>query len=71
MSEREYKVKFNAKSRTYSLRQLSYTKLAQSFEEYKENGRLEAAMDAVFMMNHLQTNINGDTNISNNSHNYC
>ena len=52
-------MRFRPRSKTYKLRQLTYTKLAEKYEEYKDNHKTKEAANCVTMMNTLQMNTEG------------
>jgi len=48
-----YEVKYVAKTKTFKMKQLAYSQLAEKFDEYKDNGRFKAAEESVEMTAHL------------------
>ena len=70
-SKQAYDIKYIAKSKTYKLRQLKFTKLASKFDDYKENNSIQAALDSVNMMNHLKMNVDGKQSPYSSAMNFC
>jgi hypothetical protein len=64
-------MKYLAKSKTYKLRQLNFTKLAAKFDDYKETSSISAAVDSVSMMNHLKMNVDGKMSPYSSAMNFC